>query len=271
METQVRQCQGTSAPVFCFMALVLALTTSGLVNLVGADGASSGKKVALLIIDVQECFLPGGSLSVNEGNEVIPVINWIREAYEDKFSVVAVTKDWHCARHVSFASSHSGKTPFEDVTLREINQTLWPDHCVQNVGSGPTSSKLDATLKREASDVDFYSSFYDIGRFGMTNLHSTLQSHGIDTIIITGLALDYCVKYSALDGQFLGYKVYVVQDATRSVAMDTSNEALTEFSEHGIDYIDTTMLGGVLRGAASTEVILSPALVSAWLCAYLLL
>ncbi|KAK3781608.1 hypothetical protein RRG08_029273, partial [Elysia crispata] len=294
---------GLYASLYSSMILIIALVVPSV------QGADDGKKTALLIVDVQECFLPGGSLSVTDGNEVIPVINWIRETYKDQFSLVAVTKDWHCDRHVSFANSHSGKTSFEDITLRytnngtlclggtvtnltfpeavscpvgtgrELTQTLWPVHCVQNVNSGPTSSKLDTTLLREADDViinkgmschvDFYSAFFDIGRFGMTNLDSTLQSAGIDTIIITGLALDYCVKYTALDGRFLDYDVYVVKDATRGVAKGTSDEALAQLTAQKVHVIDAVDLSGVLHGAASPVAILSPAVLLTWVSAYM--
>ncbi|KAK3083497.1 hypothetical protein FSP39_024222 [Pinctada imbricata] len=189
---------------------------------------TSASNIAFLIIDVQNCFLSGGSLAVNEGDDVIPIINDIRCKYETQFSLVVLSQDWHCSDHISFASQHPGSSPLQVIQLYygqnktlcqleaacdvkySVNQTLWPDHCVINT----TSANFGGNLTRKTSDrvirkgynckVDSYSAFFDNGGFEHTELHSLLQSSGIEVVFVAGLASDYCVYYTSVDAVNLG-------------------------------------------------------------------
>ncbi|WAR11085.1 PNCA-like protein [Mya arenaria] len=185
--------------------------------------------LALIIIDVQNCFLSGGTLAVENGDDVISVIQHIRLKYKDQISLTVFTQDWHCADHVSFASQHKGKQPFTAMDLQytnngtlcrdnsscdasyNISQTLWPDHCVINT----TDAKLSSQLKQRPGDivvrkgyncqVDSYSGFFDNGGFSHTELDSLLRQNKITRLLVTGLALDFCVYYTSKDGQALAY------------------------------------------------------------------
>lgn len=248
----------------------------------GEAGRVRGDKVALLVIDVQECFLPGGNLEIQDGEKIIPVINQIREDFKDDLSLVVLSQDWHCPDHVSFASQHIEVTPFSKVDLtydtqgqlcrmeslpdsfpharhcedhavsRIVAQILWPDHCVQHVTSGPASAAFHESLVVEDSDVivkkghichiDSYSAFFDNGGFTQTELDSVLQEHGIGTVIVTGVALDVCVYYSCKDAHKLGYNVILVTDASRGVAPDTVAAALKDMQETGIVLVEAKNL-----------------------------
>ncbi|XP_046545588.1 nicotinamidase-like isoform X2 [Haliotis rubra] len=241
-------------------------------------------KAALIIIDVQDCFLESGTLPVPEGKEVIPVINRIRSAYEDAFSMVVLSQDWHCSDHVSFASQHPGHRPFDEVTLQydskghlctsssvppsfpyahacsqvryNISQSLWPDHCIMNVTSGPTSSAIDSRLTRKPNDeiilkgndceVDSYSAFNSNGGLRHTRLHRLLQRNNISVVYVVGLALDYCVYYTSLDAHSLGYKTYTVADATRGIAVISTQEAVADLKTKGVHVIQSSSLAGLL-------------------------
>lgn len=251
-------------------ARLLTLTVSSFlcVNVV------SPSKVALIIIDVQNCFLPGGSLAVNEGDHVIPLINNIRLKYESQFSLVVLSQDWHCSDHVSFASQHrnanatillqydtKGKLCTQNNTCEEVaynvTQVLWPDHCVINTTSAEFSSELDhkstdvVVKKGYDCEVDSYSAFYDNGGFRQTELHSVLRNAGIDTVIITGIALDYCVYYTALDAQKLAYRTYVVSDATRPVSRTTGDAAVSDMRSKGINIMESKDLPKQLQDLTS--------------------
>ncbi|KAK7475678.1 hypothetical protein BaRGS_00033104 [Batillaria attramentaria] len=245
------------------------------VSVVRAGGAQSDK-VALIIIDVQDSFLPGGSLAVDEGEEVIPVINKIRQDFKDDLALVILSQDWHCPDHVSFASQHAGATPLTVVNLtynaegrlcrtaslprhyphavdcdegnadvtHVVTQTLWPDHCIQDVTSGPTSAAFSPALTIEDSDIvvkkgyrcdiDSYSAFFDNGGFTQTELHSVLQQHNVGTVVVTGIALDFCVFYTAKDAHKLGYNVITVTDACRGSGPASVADALRDMEKTGI-------------------------------------
>ncbi|ESO88004.1 hypothetical protein LOTGIDRAFT_126851 [Lottia gigantea] len=197
----------------------------------------TASQFALIIIDVQECFLSGGSLAVTDGNQVIPVIKRIRDLYKDEFNMVVFTQDWHCENHVSFASQFSKKEPYDT----QITQTLWPDHCIKDVSSGPTSSKISEKLKPfpnivkkgQHCQIDAYSAFNDNGNITQTELNELLRKNNITTVFITGLALDYCVYYTALDAVQLGYTTYIIRDASRGVAKDTTKDAVKSIRSIG--------------------------------------
>ena len=192
---------------------------------------------ALLVIDVQNCFLPGGSLAVKDGEQVVPIINRIAKA----FSNVVLTQDWHTPAHVSFASSHAGKKPFELVDLAYGKQVLWPDHCVQGTEGAALSKDLaipQAELiirKGFHNAVDSYSAFTEADGKTTTGLAAYLQARGITRVFVAGLATDFCVAWTALDARKAGLETYVVEDACRGIDLDGSVAAThRSFREHSI-------------------------------------
>jgi nicotinamidase/pyrazinamidase len=174
---------------------------------------------ALLVIDVQNCFLPGGSLAVKDGDQVVPVINKIAKG----FANVIMTQDWHTAGHVSFASSHSGKKPFETIDLKYGKQVLWPDHCVQGTEGAALSKDLSipqAELiirKGYHKDVDSYSAFTEADRKTTTGLTGYLKARKLKRLFVAGLATDFCVAWTAIDARKAGFETYVVEDACRGI------------------------------------------------------
>jgi nicotinamidase/pyrazinamidase len=181
---------------------------------VNVDDAS-----ALVVVDVQNCFLPGGSLAVKDGDQVVRVINKIAKG----FANVVMTQDWHTAGHVSFASSHDGKKPFETVDLKYGRQMLWPDHCVQGTDGAGLSKDLSipqAELiirKGYHKDVDSYSAFTEADGKTSTGLAGYLKGRKLKRLFVTGLATDFCVAWTALDARKAGFEAYVVEDACRGI------------------------------------------------------
>ena len=189
-----------------------------------ADKIKPGASSALIVVDVQNCFLPGGSLAVKDGDQVIPVINRIAKGFEN----VVMTQDWHTPHHVSFASTHEGKKPFEVIKLAYGNQVLWPDHCVQ--GSEGAQIAKDINIPQAEliirkgfhNDVDSYSAFMEADKETYTGLASYLKERKIDTVFITGLATDFCVAWTAVDARHAGLAVYVVEDGCRGIDLNGS-------------------------------------------------
>ncbi|NNM71712.1 bifunctional nicotinamidase/pyrazinamidase [Enterovirga aerilata] len=183
-----------------------------------------GRRDVLLVVDVQNCFLPGGSLAVKDGDAVIPVIN----ALAPKFRNVVVTQDWHTPDHASFASAHPGKKPFETVQMPYGQQVLWPDHCVQ----GTPGAELSPALRiphaqlviRKGHDpgIDSYSAFVEADGKTRTGLAGYLKERGIERIFVAGLATDFCVAWSAMDARKAGFDVFVIEDACRGIDLDGS-------------------------------------------------
>jgi nicotinamidase/pyrazinamidase len=173
----------------------------------------------LLVIDVQNCFLPGGSLAVKEGEQVVAVINRIAKG----FANVVMTQDWHTPNHVSFASTHSGKKPFETIDLAYGKQVLWPDHCVQGTDGAALSKDLSipqAELiirKGFHKDVDSYSAFTEADGKTTTGLAAYLKARNIARVFVAGLATDFCVAWTALDARKAAFETYVVEDACRGI------------------------------------------------------
>jgi len=174
---------------------------------------------ALLVVDVQNCFIPGGSLAVNGGDEIVPIINRIAPAFRN----VVLTQDWHTPGHVSYASSHPGKKPFETIQLPYGTQVLWPDHCVQGTEGAalaPGLSLPHAELiirKGYRRDVDSYSAFLEADRKTPTGLGGYLRERGLRHVYLVGLATDFCVGWSALDARKAGFAATVIEDATRGI------------------------------------------------------
>ena len=198
-----------------------------------------------LIIDVQNDFCPGGALAVNGGDEIIPLINSLTRRFDN----VVLTQDWHPAGHSSFASSHEGKTPFEMIELPYGMQNLWPDHCVQGSFGAQFHGNLDTDKaqmiirKGFRPDVDSYSAFFENDQKTRTGLAGFIKERGFKRIFMAGLATDYCVGFSALDGRGLELDVFVVEDACRAINMAGSLDAmLQQFDEHGVKRIQSVDL-----------------------------
>lgn len=192
---------------------------------------------ALLLVDIQNDFLPGGALAVHQGDEIIPIIN---EIIHYPFDLVIATKDWHPSDHGSFAVNH-GKKPGEHIKLAGLDQILWSVHCVQGTLGSEFAPGWDLTCvdkviyKGTDPLIDSYSTFFDNGHRKSTGLEIYLRDKGIKDLVIAGLATDYCVKYSVLDALQLGFKPFVVADACRGVNLnpEDSKEALLLMSRGG--------------------------------------
>jgi nicotinamidase/pyrazinamidase len=177
---------------------------------------------ALLLIDIQNDFLPGGALAVPEGDRIIPLVNKLQPLFE----LVIATQDWHPAGHKSFASSHDGKHPFEAISWMGNEQVLWPDHCIQGQpGAGFSAdvnmNKVAAVFRKGMSiEIDSYSGFYDNGHLKSTGLGSYLRGMGVSDVYLAGLAGDFCVYFTAKDALAEGFQTYIIEDATRSISKD---------------------------------------------------
>jgi nicotinamidase/pyrazinamidase len=192
---------------------------------------------ALIIVDVQNDFIPGGALAVTEGDQVIPIINEIQQ----KFDFIIATQDWHPADHGSFAANHAQRSVGEFIELNGVSQILWPVHCVQ----GTKGAEFHPDLKTEKwktvfkkgtnPNVDSYSGFFDNNRMGDTGLSAFLKEKGIEEIFVCGLATDYCVKFTILDAISEGFKTTLIADATRAVNIQENDglRAINEMSASG--------------------------------------
>jgi nicotinamidase/pyrazinamidase len=192
---------------------------------------------ALLVIDVQNDFCEGGALEVSGGSEIVEPINALMEAYD----VVILSQDWHPTNHQSFASNHSNKHAYEMITMPYGPQVLWPTHCVQGSKGAEFHSKLRSdpvqmiVRKGFRPTIDSYSAFFENDQTTPTGLDGYLRTRNVKKITIVGLALDFCVKFTALDARRLGYEVIVKQDACRAIDLDGSLEvALSEMNEAGV-------------------------------------
>lgn len=174
---------------------------------------------ALIVVDVQNDFLPGGALGVPQGDEIISAIN----AMLPRFGLSVATQDWHPLNHGSFAANHPGRKVFEQIDLNGLPQTLWPVHCVQNtpgaeLASGLQRERLSRIFHKGIDPaIDSYSGFFDNGHRRTTGLDEWLKSHGVREVFICGLATDYCVKFTALDAVGLGFQTRLIEDACRGV------------------------------------------------------
>ncbi|MBU4304626.1 MAG: bifunctional nicotinamidase/pyrazinamidase [Candidatus Omnitrophica bacterium] len=195
-------------------------------------------KRALIIVDVQNDFCPGGALAVPEGDKVVPLINELQE----KFDIVAATQDWHPKDHGSFAGNHPGKNAGEIIVLNGLNQILWPAHCVQGTKGAEFVDGLcmDRVAKvfQKGLDkgIDSYSGFFDNGHKKATGLEEYLKKQGVTDVYVVGLATDYCVKFTALDAVNLGFKTTVVKAGCRAVNVNPgdADNAVKEMEKAGI-------------------------------------
>ena len=199
----------------------------------------------LLVIDVQNDFCPGGALAVPHGDEVIAPILRIAPL----FAHIIFTQDWHPANHSSFAASHPGKKPYESIDLAYGTQTLWPPHCVQ----GTTGAEFHPALhlpqvelilrKGFRKHIDSYSAFFENDRTTPTGLAGYLRERGLNRLFLAGLAYDYCVGYSALDAQRLGFSAFVLRDACRAINLNGSVAVMDDdFAKSGVAVIDSKRL-----------------------------
>lgn len=185
---------------------------------------------ALVVIDVQNDFCPGGALGVTDGDAIVDVVNLLIERFEH----VVLTQDWHPAHHSSFASTHPGKSPFETVTMPYGEQTLWPDHCIQGTPGadfhpGLVWTKAENIIRKGyRKDIDSYSAFFENDRKTPTGLGGYLKERGIGKITLCGLATDFCVGFSALDAINSGFEVELVLDACRGIDLGGSMAAMLD-------------------------------------------
>ena len=207
----------------------------------------SDPRSALLVIDMQYDFMPGGALAVEAGDTLVPVINRLGAQFRN----VVITQDWHPVDHISFASSHAGRAPFDSITLPYGPQTLWPDHCVQ----GSHGAQLHADLaiphaqlilrKGCNPGIDSYSAFVEADRSTQTGLAGYLKERGIDSVFVVGLALDFCVAWSALDARAAGFNTWIIADACKAIDLNGSlDKAWKDLQAAGVVRIDSEYLSG---------------------------
>ena len=202
-------------------------------------------RTALLVIDVQNDFTPGGKLAVPEGDLIVPLINRLGGLFKQ----VVIAQDWHPAGHASFASSHPGRKPYDVIQLPYGEQTLWPQHCVQGTAGAEFHPELDLPhaqliIRKGCNpDIDSYSAFLEADRRTTTGLAGYLKERGVDTVYMVGLALDFCVMFSALDARAAGFNTFVVLDACRAIDMNGSLAAAMEWMQTaGVGLIQSNQL-----------------------------
>ena len=202
---------------------------------------------ALLVVDIQNDFLPGGALGVPDGDKVIPVINRLMEC----FALVLATQDWHPADHGSFAANHPNRRPGEVIDLHGLMQVLWPVHCVQGSPGADFSAQLRTERIRKVfqkgidPDIDSYSGFFDNGRKRSTGLVDYLRDQEVSGLFICGLATDYCVRFSTLDSIGSGFRTMVIEDACRGVDLKPGDSAaaIAEIRKAGAAIVESGSVG----------------------------
>ena len=204
---------------------------------------------ALIITDIQNDFCPGGALAIREGDKIVPLINQL----QPRFDLVVATQDWHPLGHGSFAVNHPGKKVGEVIDLNGLLQVLWPVHCVENTPGADFHPGLDrwgiARVFYKGADpgIDSYSAFFDNGHRKATGLGEYLKERGVDEVYLCGLATDYCVKFTALDANDLGFKTRVIADACRGVNLKPGDveRALEEMRAKGVEVLTANRIQGL--------------------------
>jgi nicotinamidase/pyrazinamidase len=199
---------------------------------------------ALILVDLQNDFLPGGALAVPNGDAVIPLANQLQGA----FKLVVATQDWHPANHSSFAANHPGRRPGEVVQLKKRAQILWPVHCVQNTHGAELASRLMRSRinkvfrKGTDADIDSYSGFFDNGHLRATGLGEYLKEKKVEDVYVLGLATDYCVKFTALDAVELGFRTHLIEDACRGVKLKPNDvkDAIETMKKSGVTVVTSS-------------------------------
>ncbi|MFZ9035115.1 MAG: bifunctional nicotinamidase/pyrazinamidase [Francisellaceae bacterium] len=198
----------------------------------------------LIVIDVQNDFLPGGSLAVPDSDRIIPIINNIMP----KFDLVIATQDWHPQNHQSFASNHENQKPFDIITLHGLNQTLWPDHCVVGSHGAAFPAELNAQAfaaifrKGLNPEIDSYSGFYDNGRRQSTGLGGYLKEKKVNSLYFCGLCLDICVYFSVVDALNLDFDCYVIEDAGAALNQHDYAKIKQDLLIKGVKFIDSASI-----------------------------
>jgi nicotinamidase/pyrazinamidase len=202
-------------------------------------------KIALLVVDIQYDFLPGGALAVAQGDAVIPVVNRVARRFEN----VILTQDWHPPGHISFASTHSGRKPFEATTLAYGEQVLWPDHCVQGTRGAAFADALDiphaqlVIRKGYHAHTDSYSAFVEADRKTHTGLYGYLSERGIEEVFCVGLATDYCVTWTALDAIRAGLRAHLIMDGCRAIDVAGSlGHAVNALKDARVDIVSSEQM-----------------------------
>jgi len=203
---------------------------------------------ALILVDIQNDFLPGGALAVPDGDRIIPIANGLQGA----FPLVVATQDWHPANHGSFAANHPGKQVFEQIELNGLPQTLWPVHCVQNTPGAALAASLKqdriARIFQKGTDpgIDSYSGLFDNGHRKSTGLGEWLKEKSVTDVFVCGLATDYCVKFTALDAVQFGFKANLIEDASRGVNLrpDDVKNAIAEMKRAGVSIVQSAVIFG---------------------------
>ena len=229
-------------------SVVGLLAASGLLgrSTFAAAKVKPGATSALLVVDVQNCFVAGGTLPVKGGEEVVPIIS----SLSGKFENIVVTQDWHTKGHASFASAHAGEEPFGLKKMPYGNPVLWPDHCVQ----GTDDAALHKDLKLPSAqlivgkgyhpNVDSYTAFMQADAKTPTGLGGYLKQRGIKTVFVTGLATDFCVAWTAIDARKMGFEAFVIEDATRAIDLNGSLAAAWKsMAAKGVRRIQSADLG----------------------------
>lgn len=196
---------------------------------------------ALILVDIQNDFVPGGALAVPQGDQIVPVVNRLQPC----FDLVVATQDWHPADHCSFAASHPGRQPGESIELNGLPQILWPTHCVQEAAGtdfvpGLERDRWDRVfVKGTDPNIDSYSGFFDNGHRQPTGLGDYLRARGVTEVYVAGLATDYCVKFTALDALDLGFKTHLIENACRGVNLQPGDvqRAIEEMRAAGVAII----------------------------------
>jgi nicotinamidase/pyrazinamidase len=197
---------------------------------------------ALIVVDVQNGFCPGGNLAVANADQIIPCINALGRVFQN----IVITQDWHPATHVSFAANHAGKQDYEQIQLSYGEQVLWPVHCVQGTADAELHPDLDLPTaqliirKGFHEQIDSYSAFMEADRKTTTGLAAYLKAREIDTVYIVGIATDFCVAWTAIDACELGFSTYVIEDATKAIDLNGSLEqAWQQMLAHGVQRIQS--------------------------------
>lgn len=203
------------------------------------------RDACLIVVDVQNDFMPGGALAVPRGDEIVPLVNRLAARFDN----VVLTQDWHPQGHASFASSHPGRKPFETITLAYGPQVLWPDHCVQGTSGAALHQDLaipHAQLivrKGHHRDIDSYSAFLEADRRTPTGLAGYLRERGLGRLYVCGLATDFCVAWTALDARAAGFETTVIEDACRAIDLQGSlAKAWSAMASAGVTRTDSARL-----------------------------
>ncbi len=208
-----------------------------------AAAAKLDEHSALIVVDMQNCFVDGGTLPVKGGRSIVPVINKLASQFDN----VVLTQDWHTPKHASFASTYSGKKPYDTVELSYGTQVLWPDHCIQGSKDAELVSGLDIPKaqmiirKGFHQNIDSYSAFMEADHKTPTGLKSYLKERGITKLYVVGLATDFCVAWTAMDGAKSGFEVAVIEDASKGIDLNGSlNSAWKSMQDAGVKRIQSS-------------------------------